>query len=220
MPSRVIHTAQALVDVVVGADGTRSEHVGGSPLNVAVGLARLDHQVTLATHFGRDAHGAAIGEHLAEAGVEVLLLERGEFGAGSTCRAAGGVRAAFSDPVNVQLGQRSLRAFEDFGRRPGGQIDLAQHGYLFLLSDPADVAEFERGVRMQAELGVPARMLSVAQARQLSPFITGDGLEAAALSASGGHCTPEAVVQGYARGARSHGAVLQQRCALSLRESC
>lgn len=159
--------------------------------------------------------GLSAAFHLAEAGVEVLLLERGEFGAGSTCRAAGGVRAAFSDPVNVQLGQRSLRAFEDFGRRPGGQIDLAQHGYLFLLSDPADVAEFERGVRMQAELGVPARMLSVAQARQLSPFITGDGLEAAALSASGGHCTPEAVVQGYARGARSHGAVLQQRCAVT-----
>ena len=71
-PAPTLVIGESLVDVVVGADGTRSEHVGGSPLNVAVGLARLDHQVTLATHFGRDAHGAAIGEHLAEAGVDLV----------------------------------------------------------------------------------------------------------------------------------------------------
>lgn len=159
--------------------------------------------------------GLSTAFHLAEAGAEVLLLDRGEFGAGSTCKAAGGVRAAFSDPVNVQLGQRSLRAMERFAQRPGGEIDLVQNGYLFLLSDPADVAAFERGVRVQTEFGVPSRMLSVAQARELSPHIAADGLEAAAISASGGHCTPEAVVQGYARGARSHGAVLHQHCAVT-----
>ena len=71
-PCSTLVIGESLVDVVVGADGTRSEHVGGSPLNVAVGLARLDHRVTLATHFGRDAHGAAIGEHLAEAGVDLI----------------------------------------------------------------------------------------------------------------------------------------------------
>ena len=159
--------------------------------------------------------GLSAAFHLAEAGADVLLLDRGEFGGGSTCKAAGGVRAAFSDPVNVQLGQRSLRALERFTQRPGGAIDLAQHGDLFLLSDAGDVEEFERGLRMQTEFGVPSRMLSVAQARELSPFVAADGLRAAALSASGGHCTPEAVVQGYARGARSHGAVLHQHCAVT-----
>ena len=59
-PAPTLVIGESLVDVVVGADGTRSEHVGGSPLNVAVGLARLDHRVTLATHFGRDAHGCLL----------------------------------------------------------------------------------------------------------------------------------------------------------------
>ncbi|UTT66697.1 PfkB family carbohydrate kinase [Janibacter sp. CX7] len=71
-PAPTLVIGESLVDVVVGADGQRSEHVGGSPLNVAVGLARLDHPVTLATHFGRDARGAAIGEHLAAAGVALV----------------------------------------------------------------------------------------------------------------------------------------------------
>jgi len=35
---------EALVDVVVSRDGTTREHVGGSPANVALGLARLGHQ--------------------------------------------------------------------------------------------------------------------------------------------------------------------------------
>lgn len=63
---------EALIDVVVTADGSRSEHVGGSPLNVAVGLARLDHPVDLATHIARDAHGATIGAHLSDAGVGLV----------------------------------------------------------------------------------------------------------------------------------------------------
>lgn len=159
--------------------------------------------------------GVSTAFHLAEAGVQVLLLERDELGSGSTCKAAGGVRAQFSDPVNIELGQRSLRAFEDFARRPGGEIDLKQHGYLFLLSDPADVAAFESGVRLQNEFGVPSRMLTVAEACELSPYAVPDGLLAAAFSPTDGHCTPEAVVQGYAQAARRHGAVIRRHCAVT-----
>ena len=156
--------------------------------------------------------GASTAFHLAEAGVDVLLLERGELAGGSTSKAAGGVRAQFSDPVNIELGQRSLRAFEDFARRPGGEIDLKQHGYLFLLSDPEDVAAFERSVSLQNEFGVPSRMLTVAEACGLSPFVVADGLLAAVFSPTDGHCTPEAVVQGYAQAARQHGAVIRRHC--------
>ncbi|MGP4017163.1 NAD(P)/FAD-dependent oxidoreductase [Saccharopolyspora sp. 5N708] len=156
--------------------------------------------------------GVSTAFHLAEAGVDVLLLERDELGSGSTSKAAGGVRAQFSDPVNIELGQRSLRAFENFAQRPGGEIDLKQFGYLFLLSDPEDVAAFENSVRLQNELGVPSRMLTVAQACELSPYIVPDGLLAAAFSPSDGHCTPEAVVQGYAQAARRYGTLLRRHC--------
>ncbi|GGI85505.1 FAD-dependent oxidoreductase [Saccharopolyspora subtropica] len=164
---------------------------------------------------GGGVMGVSTAFHLAEAGVDVLLLERDELGSGSTSKAAGGVRAQFSDPVNIELGQRSLRAFEDFARRPGGEIDLKQHGYLFLLSDPEDVAAFEKSVRLQNELGVPSRMLTVAEACELSPYAVPDGLLAAAFSPTDGHCTPEAVVQGYAQAARRHGARIQRHCAVT-----
>jgi sarcosine oxidase subunit beta len=158
---------------------------------------------------GGGAIGASIAFHLAEAGVtDVVLLERDELGAGSTCKAAGGVRAQFSDQINIELGARSLEAFTRFGQRPGQEIDLHQVGYLFLLSTPEDIEGFERDVKLQNALGVTTRMIDVAEAEQLSPLISTDGLLAAAFSPDDGHCTPESVVLGYATAARRLGATL------------
>jgi sarcosine oxidase, subunit beta len=159
--------------------------------------------------------GTSIAFHLAEAGVaNVVLIERDELGAGSTSKAAGGVRAQFSDALNIQLGARSLRAFADFGARPGQEIDFRQVGYLFLLSRQQDVAAFERSIELQNRLGVPSRLIDPGEARRLSPSIDTDGLLAAAFSPDDGLATPEAVVQGYAAGARRHGAHLQTACEL------
>ncbi|WP_103531205.1 carbohydrate kinase [Streptomyces sp. SM11] len=46
-------------------------HPGGSPANVAYGLARLGHDTTLLTQLGPDGHGRLIRDRLAAAGVEV-----------------------------------------------------------------------------------------------------------------------------------------------------
>ncbi|QOV34249.1 FAD-binding oxidoreductase [Streptomyces ferrugineus] len=156
---------------------------------------------------GGGVMGTSIAYHLARAGVrDVVLVERDELASGSTSKAAGGVRAQFSDELNVQLGARSLEAFARFEEETGHDIGLHRVGYLFLLSTPEEVAGFEAGVRLQNSLGVPSRMIDPAEARRLSPLITTDGLLAAAFSPDDGHCTPESVVQGYASAARAYGA--------------
>ncbi|MGY4983248.1 NAD(P)/FAD-dependent oxidoreductase [Streptomyces sp. 900105755] len=156
---------------------------------------------------GGGVMGTSIACHLARAGVrDVVLVERDELAAGSTSKAAGGVRAQFSDELNVQLGARSLEAFARFGEETGYDIGLRRVGYLFLLSTPEEVASFEAGVRLQNHLGVPSRMLTPKEAARLSPLIATDGLLAAAYSPDDGHCTPESVVHGYAATARAHGA--------------
>lgn len=162
---------------------------------------------------GGGVMGTSIAYHLARAGVpDVVLVERDELASGSTSRAAGGVRAQFSDELNIQLGARSLEAFARFGEEPGQDIGLRRVGYLFLLSTPEEVAAFEDGVRRQNALGVPSRLIDPAEAQRLSPLISTDGLLAAAFSPDDGHCTPESVVQGYAAGARRYGAtVLRHR---------
>ena len=68
---------EALIDVIVAADGSVGEHVGGSPANVAYGLGRLGAAVALVTQVGADERGARIVRQLAEAGVEVIAAEGG-----------------------------------------------------------------------------------------------------------------------------------------------
>jgi sarcosine oxidase subunit beta len=157
--------------------------------------------------------GTSSAFHLAEAGIDVLLLEKSELASGSTSRAAGGVRAQFSDPLNIALGLRSLEAFARFPERPGAEIDLRQVGYLFLLDREEDVRAFERGIEVQNAHGVPSRFVSLEEAQRLSPLAGLDGVLAATFSPLDGHASPEAVVQGYAAGARRHGATVVTGCA-------
>lgn len=64
MTARFLTVGEALTDIVVRADGTRTEFPGGSPLNVAVALGRLGHASQLLTRVGDDARGHAIREHV------------------------------------------------------------------------------------------------------------------------------------------------------------
>lgn len=162
---------------------------------------------------GGGVMGVSTAFHLARAGVrDVVLIERDELGSGSTCKAAGGVRAVFSDAANIELGLRSLRTFENFADEFDQEIDFRQVGYLFLLDRRDHVEAFEKSVAMQNDLGVPSRMIEPAEAQALSPMIRTDGLLAAAYSPLDGHCTPESVVLGYATAARRAGARIVRGC--------
>lgn len=163
--------------------------------------------------------GGAIGTsacfHLAEAGVsDVLLIERDQLGAGSTSRAAGGIRAQFADALNIAIAQRSIEAFMAFQSRPGWHLDFKRTGYLFLLTRQNDLREFETSLSVQHALGVPSRILTADQAKQLCPVIEVDDVLAATFSSQDGHATPEAVVAGYSNAARALGAQLHTLCEL------
>ncbi len=114
---------------------------------------------------GGGVMGTSIAFHLAEAGVErILLLEKNDLGSGSTSKAAGGVRANFSDELNIALGARSLEAFARFGERPGQEIDLHRVGYLFLLETADQLELFRESTRLQNAAGQPTRMIDVDEA--------------------------------------------------------
>jgi fructokinase len=67
----VVVIGEALIDVVTTPEG-KTEHPGGSPANVAYGLARLGVPTGLLTSIGTDRRGDALEEHLAGAGVTLL----------------------------------------------------------------------------------------------------------------------------------------------------
>lgn len=70
-PVRALVIGEALIDIV-DREGAESEHVGGSPLNVAVGLARLGVETTFATEYADDQRGRLIAAHIAHSQVDVV----------------------------------------------------------------------------------------------------------------------------------------------------
>ena len=150
--------------------------------------------------------GLASAYELARAGRSVLVLERSDLGSGSTSKAAGGLRSQFSDEANIRLGARSLATFAWLQDERGHELDLLRTGYLFLLSDEADVARFEKDVALQKSLGLRTTMLTVEEAHALSPVISTDGLIGAVFNPDDAHCTPEAAVAAFAHEARRAGA--------------
>ncbi|MGX9898889.1 NAD(P)/FAD-dependent oxidoreductase [Arthrobacter sp. SA17] len=105
--------------------------------------------------------GASVAFHLAEAGVRnIVVIERNSLGSGSSAKPLGGVRATFSDPGNIRLGQRSLEAYERFGAKFRADIGLRQVGYLFLCRTDAELLEVEASTRIQNSLGGSSRMVS------------------------------------------------------------
>ena len=88
MPGRALVIGEALVDMIGApeADGgiVYRPRSGGSPLNVAVGLARLGTDVTFATAIAGDSFGRRLHDFLAGEGVDVISMRVDN---GGTCLA-------------------------------------------------------------------------------------------------------------------------------------
>jgi fructokinase len=69
--TRGLVIGEALIDIVGG-----DEHVGGSPLNVAIGLGRLGRDVDFLTYIADDPYGRRITEYVEAAGVQLVSESR------------------------------------------------------------------------------------------------------------------------------------------------
>jgi fructokinase len=72
MSARALVIGEALIDIVERDGQVLGEHVGGSPLNVAIGLGRLGRGVDFLTHIGDDANGRRIAEYVEDSGAQLV----------------------------------------------------------------------------------------------------------------------------------------------------
>lgn len=164
-------------------------------------------QTAEAVVIGGGCVGTSVLYHLAVLGItDVVLLEAATLGAGSTSKAAGGIRMQHGDEVNTRLALRSLGEFLRFEDMTGMPIDFKQVGYLFLLDEESDLADFTAAAATQRGLGIPTEILDVDQVRHRVPQLAVDDLVGGTFCPWEGYASPEAVVAGYAGAARRSGA--------------
>jgi fructokinase len=146
--SRVLVAGEALIDVI-RLGGTTREHPGGSPANVALGLARLGVATSFLTALGRDTRGETIAARLGEAGV-TLLPESWSLPTTSTAAATIGAdgSAGYEFDISWQLPRRiglpplhhlhvgSISAFLSPGADRIEQLASELHGEVTISFDP------------------------------------------------------------------------------------
>ena len=150
--------------------------------------------------------GCSIAYHLARRGLrDAVVVERDAVGAGTTSKAAGGIRAQFPTETEVLFSLEAIGVFEHFHEEFGVDIGYRKIGYLFLVSDEADLRGFEERMALQRRLGVDVRRLTPKDAQALVPALRVDDLIAAVWGPQDGMAGPAEVTNGFARRARELG---------------
>ncbi|RPK60416.1 MULTISPECIES: carbohydrate kinase [unclassified Streptomyces] len=99
---------ECVADIVRLPGAADQVHPGGSPANVAYGLARLGHGTTLLTQLGPDDNGRLIRDHLAGAGVEVRTDDATAATPSAAVTLDGDGRAAYTFEIAWTLGPVAL----------------------------------------------------------------------------------------------------------------
>jgi sarcosine oxidase subunit beta len=153
--------------------------------------------------------GLSIAYNLAKLGMtDVVILERGYLASGASGRNGGGIRQQWSTEVNIRLMQESVELCKEFARELGVNVWFRQGGYLFLSRRPEETARLERNVKLQNRCGVPTRLLTPGEAKDIVPELEISGFHAACYNPTDGILFPWPFLWGYAQGATALGAKL------------
>ncbi len=156
---------------------------------------------------GGGIQGLALAYELARRGVrDVLVLERGYLNAGASGRNGGGVRAQWSTPTMIRLARRSLAICDRFAVDMGVNVWFRRGGYLFLATEPEQVAAIERMAAIQRREGLRTRVIGPAEAQGIVPHLDVSRILAASWNPDDGVVFPWPFLWGYAARAEALGA--------------
>jgi sarcosine oxidase, subunit beta len=150
--------------------------------------------------------GCSIAYNLARRGFTgVVVVERETVGSGTTSKAAGGIRIQFPTETEIRFSLEAIKVFERFQDEFGIDPGYKKIGYLFLVSDPTQLAAFEKRIALQRKLGGDVRVITPDDAKKLVPALRVDDLIAAVWGPGDGLAGPAEVTAGFARRARELG---------------
>jgi sarcosine oxidase subunit beta len=150
--------------------------------------------------------GASIAFHLARRGVkDVVLLEKGMLGEGSTSKCVGGIRTQFSTEINIRFSLESLKTWDRFEEITGVDLGFKKVGYLFLATTENEWAIFQANTHLLRTFHIPVELLSPEEIRHRWPYLKVDDLRGGTFCPWDGYAGPYEALTGFIKGARQGG---------------
>ncbi|HEX8186535.1 MAG TPA: FAD-dependent oxidoreductase, partial [Blastocatellia bacterium] len=155
--------------------------------------------------------GASVAYHLTEANcTDVLIIEKEAHpGLGSTGKSAGGVRAQFATPINIQMSLYSIDVFSKFEEILGQTSGYKAHGYLFVATDQRYLDALKANRQQQEKYGLTnVEMLTRGDILKIVPQMSADDVVGGSYCQTDGFVDPYSVMTGFLKRAKSRGARL------------
>jgi 4-methylaminobutanoate oxidase (formaldehyde-forming) len=161
---------------------------------------------------GGGVGGCSILYHLARKGwTDTVLVEQFQLTHGSTWHSAGLVGQLRSTVSLTKMMQYSVDLYADLAEETGKDPGWHELGGLRLASSKERYEEIQRQAGWAKSFGLPIEIVSPAEAQELFPPMSTDGVVAAAFLPRDGYLDPSQLTFALADGARARGAEIEQR---------
>ena len=151
--------------------------------------------------------GSSVAYHLAKQGwTDVVLLERQQFGCGTTWHAAGLVGTMRANESQARLCEYSMAVLTELEQETGQSTGFKQVGSLSIAHSVARFEELKRVASMNNAFGVTqVDMITPDEVKALYPFVETGDLLGASWVAQDGTASPVDVTSSFVKGARQRG---------------
>jgi glycine cleavage system T protein len=161
---------------------------------------------------GGGVGGCSILYHLARKGwTDTVLVEQYQLTHGSTWHSAGLVGQLRSTVSLTKMMQYSVGLYAELAAETGKDPGWHELGGLRLASSTERYEEIQRQAGWAKSFGLPIEIVSPAEAKELFPLMSTEGVVAAAFLPHDGYLDPSQLTFALADGARSRGAEIAER---------
>ncbi len=155
---------------------------------------------------GGGVGGTSIAYHLAELGwTDVVLVDRAELTSGSTFHSAGLVGQLRSSVTLTKMMMYSTELYRRLAAETGTDPSWHEVGSLRLASSPERQEELRRQAGWAKTFGLPVELITPAEAHELFPLMSLDGVLGAVYLPTDGWLDPSGLALALAAGARQRG---------------
>jgi sarcosine oxidase, subunit beta len=168
---------------------------------------------------GAGVIGSSVAFQLAKLGAKnVLVLDRGTIGAGTTSQSSGILRTHYSVKENVEMARKSWDVFNDFAAYLGdddASCGLVKCGYMIVSGDGDKLEPLRASLDQQKEQGIPLEFLNRQQAKELLPIAQFDDAALIGYEPEAGFADAYLVATSFARAARRGGVTIKENASVN-----
>ena len=159
---------------------------------------------------GGGVGGTSLAYHLAKLGWEdVVLLERSELTSGSTFHSAGLVGQLRGSVSLTKMMMHSVELYRRLGEESEFDPGWIECGGIRLASSEERMEELRRQAGWAKTFGLPLELISAAEAKEMFPLMSTDGVLGAVWLPTDGWLDPSGLAMALAAGARQKGVTIR-----------